>query len=538
MQFFIDSQGTTHNVISDPVYQGSTNANELVLVAPFSSGNVIEADFRLPIGITTEPYLMTVQAKPMLIEGKTFNMWRCLLDGVITEYAGQVTVQFKIYQGGYSANQTYHPITPTTYASTFTVQKGVTPTLPNTPTNNIYQSILEYLSQLNPQYNIMNISYSADGYEIDTDTAVSGLVSIPENIKQKVSQAGVDFSISNIDGGAEKPFFFVDKYTDEQPQYEQNIGFKITFASATEIGKMQISLNQAYFLTALKVQATLEDGSLVDIDDFTFLAPSYDTVNVIISVNETVKSVSVIQPYEENKELDADNTSIGEKGFTNGRFCVTKVLFWKPNTDGQIIVTSSTGRTTIIPDASYDNYVYQAQQARDQAEASASEAKQSATDAENVLSEINAKAGKAGGYPILTDIDGEPKIPSVYIQQVDIKDYIEITDESELATVDAQVGDVAMLVSELDGEKTVTKSWILLSVTEDARNWAVYGTSYATNAGNATFAQTAGDAQKINGLAINGVLSETDYNALPDAEKQNGIYFVSITEESTETTEE
>lgn len=517
MQFFIDSQGTVVNLISSPVYQGSTNACELVLVAPFSSANQITACFKLPNGITTEPYIMTVQAQPMQIEGKTYNVWRVLLDGAITEYAGQVTVQFSVYQNGFTTNNgnMYNPIKPTTYASTFTVQRGVTPTLPETPSQNIYENILLYLSQLNPQYNIESVSYSSPGNEIDTDTEVSSLTRIPADSILKTTD--VNFSIENIDGSQNARLYALGE------NLQQDTGITITFAEPQAIGKMQLNLSGAYFLTNLVVNATLEDGTVKEVGNFNFLAPS--PISVIINVRETVNAISIVQPYESNVAIDENFENIGDKGFTNGRFYIDSIDMWKPNTNGQITITSSTGRTIVFPDTDAEAYATIAQNASEQAQASEQSASNSASQATSALDEILSKAGQVGGYPILADIDGQPKIPSVYIQQVDIKDYIQITNESELATITAQVGDVAVLVSTVDGETTVTKSWILLSITDNTRNWAVYGTSYASNAGNALFSQNSADSQKVNGLTINGVLSEADYNAL--ASKQ-GVYFVSI----------
>ena len=90
MQFFIDSQGTVTNLISSPVYQGSTNASELVLVAPLSASNVVTAVFKLPNGLTTTPRLMTVQGQPMVIDG---NVKSCGSNGM-SAYAAQILAQF------------------------------------------------------------------------------------------------------------------------------------------------------------------------------------------------------------------------------------------------------------------------------------------------------------------------------------------------------------------------------------------------------------------------------------------------------------
>lgn len=521
MQYFINSNGTTTNLITDPIYQGSTNANEMVLVAPFSAGNQVTCDFRLPTGISTEPYAMNIQGRPMNIEGITYNVWRCLLDGAVTEYAGQCQVQFSVYQG--------NNIKLNTYTSVFTVGVGTTPTLPKTPTQSIYQSILNYLAMLNPQYNIQNVYYSADEeYKINTDDTdvVVNITRIPSSSKLK---GDVNFSIANIDGSEEAPFYALGA------NYQSDTGFIIYFATPQNIGKMQLSLYGAFYLTELAVQIfDASTGEFVDITDFQVLAPSYEGTNVLLNINNSkVSSMRIYQPYTANVALDSDNMSITDKGFTNGRFYVKSIDLWQPSMTGYITIQSSTGRMITYPDVSYDVYLSLVQDEVDLARMYATEAKNAQTGAqtaeqgaENALTEINEKAGKAGGYPVLVDIDGLPKLPTVYIQQVDIKEYIEITSESELETITAQVGDIALLVGTVEGVKTVTKSWILLSDDGTTRDWAVYGSSYATNAGNATFAQTAGNAQKINGLTINGVLSENEYNSLVD---KTGVYFVSIT---------
>ena len=530
MQFFIDPKGTTVNLISDPVYEGSTNANELVLVAPLSSANQVTATFLLPIGISTTERLLTLQ-NSMSIDGVNYNVWRCLLDGTITEYAGTVRVQFSIYQG--STEQDI-PIVLNTYTSSFVVSKGITPQLPKTPSENIYANILQYLSSLNPNFDIQSVVYSApDDYKISTGSDKNTVAKIPENLVIKSS--GVDFSAGNI-GAEDKTEIFPAFFVCGENKPNTNVGFQINFNTATEIGRMSIYLFREYYPTALEVYAITSDGKETLVDSFISCAPSDDVICVSVNVGlDNVTAIRVIQPYEKNAEMDAKDDTIPDKGFQNGRFYVQKVLFWKPNSEGYFSLISSTGRTLVVPDASYDLYVKQSQEAvkqAQQAQESAQQAQESAESAkqgaEDALAELNNKAGKVGDYPVLADIDGSAKIPSVYIQQVDVKDYIQITDESQLDTIPAQKGDVAVLVSDINGEKTITKSWLLLSVSDTGvRDWAIYGTSYATNAGNATYAQSSENALKVNGLTINGILSESDYNALVD---KTGVYFVSIEE--------
>lgn len=151
MIFFSNSKGTITNVITEPVYQGSNNVSEIVLVAPFPSSNQVQLNFVLPNGITLTPKVgnnvqyMTdseIPAEVMTIKdeyGTQYNIWYLLLDNAITEYSGSVTVQFVIYSGTGAF---------TTASTTFNVIKGVPVDLPSTPTNTVYAQILNNLATL------------------------------------------------------------------------------------------------------------------------------------------------------------------------------------------------------------------------------------------------------------------------------------------------------------------------------------------------------------------------------------------------------
>ena len=560
MLFFIDSQGTVVNFVSSPVYQGSTNASEVVLVAPFSASNTVEAHFRLPNGINTKAYFMSLQRQPMQIDNVTYNVWRVLLDGTIAEYAGQVSVWFKIHQSGFYSDNGYNPIQPTTYQSTFTVQRGGVPNLedfPDTPTQNIYSAILDYLAQMYPQYNIMSVSYSApDEYKI-TDEDIDRVKGI-DGISEADMKYGVNFVPENVDG-SNRPFYALRK------NILADTGFTVYFTEPQLIGKMQLNISGAYYLTEIEIRAILEGGTGVSIDTLKFLAPSATniivdiagSVNMIDLPNKKIEGIEIVQPYEANVEIDSQNETIENKGFTNGRFYINAIKLWQVNTFGQITITSSTGRTIIFPDASYDEYVVLAKQAQEYAEQARDVAAGAATTAEKWAigtgneqdPQYNNSAkywaelvlnlqGKAGGFPILEDIGGQPKIPSVYINLIDPIAHISITSEDELAELDSPVGTIARLVIDIDndlGTKTVTKSFVKLQEGTGADKWALYATSYADNASNALYAEEATNARTINNLNINGVLSETEYNDLPDVVKNNGVFFVSIEAEATQT---
>ena len=528
MQFFIDSQGTVVNLISSPVYQGSTNACELVLVAPFSSANQITACFKLPNGIITTERIMSVQDQPMQIEGKTYNVWRVLLDGAITEYAGKVSVWFSIYQGNPNGEL---PIISTTYESTFNVTKGGTPAPTNPPpTNdgyNIYRAILQYLTQINPQFDVESISYTApSGFLINTDETVTDLEPIPDTVKERPTDAdppgdmkpGVNFSIANIDGSTGSPLYALGIYLNK------DTGFTMTFANPTEIGKMQITFERIFDSVLLKVIA--DKGLETEEEITSFRVQSASPVNTIVAVNKTVKSISIVQPWTDNVDFDKAYSPIVNKGYTNGRFYVKKILMYAPNTEGQITITSSTGRTIVFPDTDAEKYRDDAFKFSNQAETFKNQAEQYSESAQSSLEEIERKAGQEGGYPILQNIGGKPMIPSVYINLVDTTIFENIEEESDLNTLVAPVGAVARLVvTNEDNTKTVVKSFVKLDGDTGIEHWALYSTSYADNCSNSLYAQESYNALRVNGLAINGLIGEEEYNAL---QSKVGVYFVQI----------
>lgn len=130
MIFFANAEGNITKVIPEPVYQNSHNANEIVLVAPFSKASVGVA-FTLPNGVKTalnfaEPNMSQVDLTDIVnVNGEHYNAWRCLINNTVTEYVGEVSVQFYIYNGYVNETQNLELEILTTYKTTFSVLKGV-----------------------------------------------------------------------------------------------------------------------------------------------------------------------------------------------------------------------------------------------------------------------------------------------------------------------------------------------------------------------------------------------------------------------------
>ncbi len=127
-------------------------------------------------------------------------------------------------------------------------------------------------------------------------------------------------------------------------------------------------------------------------------------------------------------------------------------------------------------------------------------------------------------------VNGQGFINTDLIPPIVKTDYYEVASRADLVTLtQAQVGDIGYVLNE-DGT-VLENSWILLAPPDEENayatlaNWKEQSTA---TAGSSAYAEQAGEAEtanNVNGLVINGVLSEADYADLPS---KQGVYFVSI----------
>ena len=120
-------------------------------------------------------------------------------------------------------------------------------------------------------------------------------------------------------------------------------------------------------------------------------------------------------------------------------------------------------------------------------------ASESAGKSEQALTDLLAMMGS----DIATLVGG--KIPMSQIPATVTQEIYTVKSESELTGLKAQRGDLAELIEDVLGAPTITKTWQCLGDATQRQNWVVWGTSYAVQAGNASTAGTAENANKING---------------------------------------
>ena len=485
MIFIIDSQGTPKNVLYEPINQGSNNANQIVLFAPFPKASVVTASFTLANGIQTEP-------RPMLklendidmqsMEGAMYNVWSVDIDAPITEYAGYVDVQFIIYLGNSKELGTY--------TSGFEVGKGVTGVLPKAPSIDVYSQICNYLVGINSNSEeaidkaISYIRYIApkeyllngEMLGLDNTSDISGDFTI-----SGMNNYLDDDNLKNPNSEANKGDYFFKNHSSTNPN-----GFYVEFAEENEIGLVQAYVYQVKEPSKIQCQVSNNGYEWYPIDEK--IISSGDFLE-IVQFKATGDMMNIPARYVKLKQIDGSD--LAYKG----------IEIYAPNVKGQYEIVRVNGNVSKIDTYDAEILVMIAE-----------EVKANKDDAIRYLQSITDSANKVGGFPQLVDIGGQPKLPSVFINLANINDYHDITDESQLLTLDAKVGDVARLVIDVDnelGEKEVIKSFVKLS----DGTWAVLGTSYADNAGNAEFAKESYNALSINGNTI-GVYTQEEFDKL------------------------
>ncbi len=116
------------------------------------------------------------------------------------------------------------------------------------------------------------------------------------------------------------------------------------------------------------------------------------------------------------------------------------------------------------------------------------------------------------------------KLPLSAIPATATQEIYVVASEDELTSLTAQRGDLAELVEEIDGERTITKTWQCLGDASIRDSWVVWGTSYAVQAGSSTTANNAQNANMINNHRIVEMTEEDFASAVKDADTYYLVY--------------
>ena len=91
MVFFANSQGVIVTSTNSPLNRGSNLANEIVLVAPFTTLTSVTMQYKTPDGVISKETSLTPMEWSTPEEGETapkLNAWKVNVDSAMTELAG------------------------------------------------------------------------------------------------------------------------------------------------------------------------------------------------------------------------------------------------------------------------------------------------------------------------------------------------------------------------------------------------------------------------------------------------------------------
>lgn len=153
MVIVTDANGNLVKSIPERIYQGSNNANSIVFMCPLATTAVTTISFVLGDGEVTEPFVMTPY-DDVGDDTSGLGAWSFDIPRQITQYYGTVQYQINVYTG-----VTYPSQIPDTYIAeggqivatvcgSFEVLRGIPSLVPDTPTSDVYESILGYLAQI------------------------------------------------------------------------------------------------------------------------------------------------------------------------------------------------------------------------------------------------------------------------------------------------------------------------------------------------------------------------------------------------------
>lgn len=570
MIFFLNANGTTTIVKSDAIYQGSIDANSLIIVAPFSRTNVVSASFILPNGLVVEGGIAVPLADlgttPLKDNnGNIYNAWGLDLDFPATQYSGTVKVQFSISLGSGK--------TLKSYTTQFEVSKGIVANLPSFDEiangEEIYTKIKDYLASISEnmmsalENGISYIRYYApenllNGAESGCELSVvngSTVIEVNAETREQIGEiTNGDVTVASMteyltDEQLKNPNLNDDNINDNTPGnkdlnfFQYNVGstgtpyrpagFIVKLPEISNIGIVQLYIYSVFYDCDLQI-STSTDGQ-------DYIVKETIPLKKLVYSGETVVNEMQIIRVPVNVANAQYIKVVQTTGITNGNYVCKGIEIFSQAVNGYYTIVQNNGNTFDIDSYNANTLISIVERLKADAQASEESAQKWAegTDVETDPQYHNSAkyyaqrvfnlAGQTGGYPILEDIGGVPKIPSVYINLANGITFIDIESEDELNTTyaNAEPGTVARLVVDADNELgvvEVTKSFVKLN----GSGWALYGASYADNATNSLYAGSATNSTYVNGVYVRQ-MSQSAYDDLTSEEK-NGVIFVVLGE--------
>lgn len=174
MQIFIDAEGNATIVTPQHIYQGSNISQVNVISLAFTPQTTLQIAFVLPDGTTTNYYPMSFE-----YSSSTTNYYEYVIQQAFTALSGQASLALLATDS--TTKQQTSQLIP------FTIEPSVLPTLPDTPSQDEWTTLLQYVQQNST--NIANIQAIISDIENIANTANTNASQALSTANQALSTA-------------------------------------------------------------------------------------------------------------------------------------------------------------------------------------------------------------------------------------------------------------------------------------------------------------------------------------------------------------
>lgn len=177
MLISLRSDGTAVMLLPSHVYQGSNVANVFV-IAPFPNTTVLQVGFTLPNGTTASAPMTYVQDSE-----NNLVVWQYTISSAITNEAGAASVSIT------ATTQTGQVIA--SQSIPFTIEATTLPVLPDTPSQDEYTLILQYIQQNSANITIIQGQISTIEEDVATANTNASAAVTTANAAQQTAQTAL-----------------------------------------------------------------------------------------------------------------------------------------------------------------------------------------------------------------------------------------------------------------------------------------------------------------------------------------------------------
>lgn len=279
MIFFLKADGTLIKSAPDTVYQGSAEAGKIYVVAPLNAGMLVDVYYELPNGERWGAYLLENNGKVIddadLPEG--WALWSTSIASAITQYAGTLKAQFGFYQSG-TADKV--PLI-TSQAVAITIEKGVVRDLPEAPTTDVYEQILNAISSIKQDIANLPNEYLANTNEDKIALKNNSAIEYSENATAgTIVKRDIDGKI-NVAEGTE------DLNAVNLGQFNAALAGKVD-ASSVSSAAVKDTIAQRTSTGQLKASDGVEDDDLATVKQVNAVQGNYtDITNIDLNTVDT-----------------------------------------------------------------------------------------------------------------------------------------------------------------------------------------------------------------------------------------------------------